>query len=70
MAEKKTVESTPVKCRGGNASSGAVYGLGLIGALVYFLQHATSLGTGLLGIAKAIVWPALVTYRVLEMLKM
>ncbi len=47
----------------------AVYGLGLIGALVYYIQHATTLAMGALGVLKAIVWPALVIYRVLETLK-
>ena len=51
-------------------TGGAVYGLGLIGALIYFIQHASSLGIGLLGILKAIVWPALLVYRALELLKM
>ncbi len=53
-----------------NPSSGAVYGLGLIGALIYFIQHATSFGAGVLGIFKAVFWPALLIYRVLELLKM
>lgn len=53
-----------------NSGSGAVYGLGFVGALVYFLQHATSLVDGLIGIAKAVVWPAVLIYRVLELLKM
>lgn len=52
-----------------NPGSGAIYGLGLIGALVYFIQHSTTLGQGLLGILKALVWPALVVYKLLEFLK-
>ena len=50
-------------------ASEAVYGLGFIGSLVYFIQHATTLGMGLLGVLKAIVWPALVAYKLLEFLK-
>lgn len=53
----------------GGAGSGAVYGLGLVGALVYYLQHATTLGQGLLGVLKAIVWPALLIYKLVEFLK-
>lgn len=53
-----------------NASAGAIYGLGLIGALVYYLQHAGTLWEGVLGILKAIVWPALIVYKVLGFLKM
>lgn len=50
-------------------SSGAIYGMGFLGALVYFLQHATSFQTTLLGIFEAIFWPGVVLYRVLEILK-
>ncbi len=50
--------------------SGAVYGLGLIGALIYFIQHATSFWGGVLGILKAFVWPVLLIYKLLEFLGM
>jgi len=53
---------------GGAAGGGAVYGLGLIGALVYFIQHATTFGEGVLGVLKALVWPGLVVYKALELL--
>lgn len=55
--------------RGAGASGGAVYGLGFIGACIYFIQHATSFGAGLLGFLKALVWPAYLVYKVLEILK-
>lgn len=53
-----------------NASSGAIYGLGMIGAAVYYIQHASTLLNGMLGLIKAIVWPAVIMYKVLELLKM
>lgn len=53
-----------------NAGTGAIYGLGMFGALVYFLQHATSLINGLAGIVLAIFWPGVVVYKVLELFKM
>lgn len=53
----------------GGAGSGAVYGLGLVGALIYFLQHATTVSEGLMGVLKALVWPALLVYKALEALK-
>lgn len=53
-----------------NASGGAVYGLGLIGALIYFLQHAQTLGQGLVGTIKAILWPAFFVFKVFEFLKL
>jgi len=42
----------------------------MIGAAVYFIQHATSFGDGVLGLLKAIVWPAFVIYQALGALKM
>lgn len=54
----------------GGAGGGAVYGLGFIGALIYFLIHATTFWGGVLGILKAIVWPALLVFQLLTFLKM
>ena len=45
---------------------GAVYGLGFIGALIYFIQNADSFWVGVLGILQAIIWPVLVVYKLLE----
>ncbi len=53
-----------------NGSSGAVYGLGLIGAWVYFIGHATTFWVGVLGFLKGIVWPALLIYEALKYLHM
>jgi len=53
-----------------NAGSAPVYGLGLIGALVYYFQHATTFLAFVLGFLKAIVWPAMLVYKLLEFLKM
>ena len=50
--------------------SGAVYGFGFIGAAIYFITHATGFWMGVLGFLKAIVWPALVIYKLLEALNM
>jgi hypothetical protein len=46
-----------------NASSNAVYGLGLIGAAIYFISTATSFWIGVLGFLKAIVWPVFLVYE-------
>jgi len=45
-----------------------VYGLGLIGALVYYIQAADGFWGGVLGVLKAIVWPAFVVYDLLQFL--
>lgn len=49
-----------------NANTGqAVYGMGFIGALIYFIQHATGFWVGLLGVFKAIFWPGFLVYEAL-----
>ena len=53
-----------------NASSNAVYGLGLIGAAVYYISHATGLWMGVVGFLKAIVWPAFLVYEALKKMGM
>ncbi len=44
-------------------SSSAVYGLGFIGAAIYFISQAVSLWEGVIGFLKAIVWPAFLIYE-------
>jgi hypothetical protein len=46
-----------------SGTAGAVYGMGLIGAAVYFISHATGFWMGVLGFLKAIVWPAFLIYE-------
>ena len=46
----------------GCAPSSAVYGIGFIGAVVYFISHATGFWVGVLGVLKAIFWPAFIVY--------
>ena len=50
----------------GNTPAGAVYGLGFIGAAVYFISQATSFWIGVIGFLKAIVWPAFFVYEALK----
>lgn len=49
---------------------GTVYGLGFVGAAVYYVQHALNFWWGLLGIIKAVFWPAFLLYKLLEFLRM
>lgn len=53
-----------------NKMGDAVYGLGLIGALFFYIQHATSFGDGVVGVLKAFVWPAFLVFKLLGFLKM
>lgn len=63
MTEK---DRRPWTNRGGGG--GAVYFFGLIGALVYYIQRADGFWTGVLGVLKALVWPAFVIYDLLKFL--
>ena len=49
-----------------NATSNAVYGLGFIGAAIYYIVTATGFWVGVLGFLKAIVWPVFLVYEVLK----
>lgn len=49
---------------------GAVYGLGFIGALVYYLSTATGFWMGVLGVLKALVWPAFLVFDLFKFLGM
>jgi hypothetical protein len=54
------------KCCHHNHSGNAVYGLGFVGAAIYYVSTATGFWMGVLGILKAIVWPAMLVYGLLK----
>ena len=64
--EKKIIVRKSCMPRGG--CGGAVYGLGFIGALVYYISAATTFMMGLIGVLKAIVWPAFLVYGLLKLI--
>ena len=47
-------------------SGNAIYGLGFIGAAVFFISNAETFGAGVVGFFKAIVWPALIVYEMFK----
>jgi hypothetical protein len=49
---------------------GGVYGMAFIGAAIYFIYHAASFWGGVFGFLKALFWPAVLMYKLLEYLKM
>jgi hypothetical protein len=53
-----------------HGGSNAIYGLGVIGALFYFLQSATTFGAVMIGIGKSIFWPAILMFKLLGYLRM
>ena len=52
----------------GNEANGAIYGLGFIGAAVYFISHSATFWMGVLGFLKALVWPSFLVYKLFELL--
>ena len=52
-----------------NRSSDTVYGLGLIGAWVYYIGRATTPQEKLRGFFKAFTWPAILVYKLFKFLE-
>jgi hypothetical protein len=48
------------------AGGGAVYGIGLIGAAVYYFQQANEFLEFILALPKAIIWPGILVYELLK----
>jgi len=48
--------------RSGTQGAGAVYGLGLIGAVVWYWKQANGFKGHFGGVLKALVWPAFLVY--------
>ena len=74
--EKMTTEISPieekdekvnVRVQGG--SSGAVYGLGVIGACIYYISRGITTQQKVLGFLKALVWPVFLVKQLLEFLE-
>jgi hypothetical protein len=48
---------------GATASSGAIYGLGMFGAWVFFWQQADTLWEHLFAVFQGVFWPAFMVYQ-------
>jgi hypothetical protein len=69
--DKKMECCSDGKCKCGTACGacgGGIYGLGFIGAAVYYISTATGFWMGVLGVLKALVWPAFLVYSALKFL--
>jgi hypothetical protein len=64
----ETTEKTKkcCNCVHNNQGGSAVYGLGFIGAAVYFIGQASGFNLGVIGLLKALVWPAFLVYYALK----
>ncbi|MCK4821865.1 hypothetical protein KA005_39230 [bacterium] len=60
MIKKQKIQDTGM--------AGMMWVLGFIGAAVYYISTATSFWTSVLGVLKALVWPAFLVYEVLKFL--
>ena len=49
-----------------NTGGGCAYFLGFIGAAIYYTSSTTGFWVGVLGILKALVWPAFLVFEVLK----
>ncbi|MFH0869869.1 MAG: hypothetical protein V1866_02325 [archaeon] len=54
----------------GCGSGGAIYGLGFVGATIYYISTAAGFWMGVLGLLKALVWPAFLVFELLKFLNM
>jgi hypothetical protein len=62
-------ENKKNKCTNNSGvNGGAFYGLGFVGALIYYIQHAHTFMDGVWGFLQALVWPAIFAYKILEFL--
>lgn len=50
------------------SNNNCIYALGIIGAAIFFITKATSFWAGVLGLLKAIVWPAFMVYELFNFL--
>lgn len=67
--EKRNEAMQKRKARCNNVGNGAcIYGLGMFGALVYYISTAIGFWMGVLGVLKSLVWPAFLVYEALKFL--
>jgi hypothetical protein len=68
MQKGKSSVKVCEKVKYDHGCGGAVYGLGFIGALVYYITTAPTFMDAVIGFIKAILWPAFLVYGVLKTL--
>lgn len=72
MAKKKTSKKKVKKdfacCTTDKNCGGCGYFLGFLGAAIYYISTATGFWNGVLGLLKALVWPAFLIFEALKFL--
>ena len=62
-------EYKKIKCNcGGGAAGGGVWFLGFVGVAIYYIQNAVGFWDGVVGLLKALVWPAFLVYQLFQFL--
>ena len=56
------------KCKASTGAGAGIYCVGIIGAAVYYIGAATTFWVGVLGVLKALVWPAFLIHGLLTFL--
>ena len=67
--EQTCKKPRPRPWHGGGGGWGWTYFLAMIGTAVYYVQQSSGFWEGVVGVLKALVWPAIVMYRVMELLQ-
>ena len=74
MVKKRIAKEDSCECNhnhhGYHHGSHAMYGLGFIGAAIYYISTATGFWMGVLGVLKALVWPVFLVFQLLKSLGM
>lgn len=69
-SEKVEHNSKYRKYGSGACGGGAVYGMGVIGALFYYWESASTFWLFALGLFKSVFWPAFLVFEALKALQM
>jgi len=52
-----------------STDTSSIYGVGFIGAVIYYISTAADFWMGVLGFLKALVWPGFLVYELLKYLQ-
>ncbi len=66
MKKECAKEKFKSSCKNGGGSCG--YFLGFLGAAIYYISTAAGFWMGVLGVLKAIIWPAFLVYELMKFL--
>ncbi len=68
MAKSEEKQAKASNNASAHASSGGAYFLGFVGAFTYYIVSTDGLWMLAIGFLKALVWPAILVYKLFELL--